>query len=63
MVLEYADMGDLEGYINQIYFVQNKRFPERRIWRYFNQISAAIAFMHEKRLLHRGKLFFKWHNC
>jgi len=53
MVLEYADLGDLEGYINEAYFVRNIHLPERRIWRFFTQIAAAISFMHGKRLLHR----------
>lgn len=54
MVLEYADLGDLETHINDTYFNKNKRIPERRIWRFFTQISSAIAYMHGRRLLHRG---------
>jgi len=53
MVLEYADGGDLEGYINRAYFSLQERLPERRIWRFFHQISSAISYMHKMRLLHR----------
>lgn len=57
MVLEYANQGDLENYINEAYFIHGVRLPERRIWRFFNQIASAIAYMHTNRLLHRGSLF------
>jgi serine/threonine protein kinase len=61
MVLEYADMGDLENYINEAYFVRGIRLPERRIWRFFNQIASAIAYMHTNRVLHRGNFTFFLH--
>lgn len=54
MVLEYADNGDLESYINETYFHRNMRLPERRIWRFLDQIASAVAYMHQKNLLHRG---------
>jgi len=53
MVLEYADLGDLETYINKAFYIHNIRLPERRIWRFFNQISSAISYMHSNRVLHR----------
>ncbi|CAD5225629.1 unnamed protein product [Bursaphelenchus xylophilus] len=53
MVMEYMPNGDLERYIHTTFLSKNKLTPEARIWLYFEQISAAIEFMHSKRIIHR----------
>ncbi|KAI6221881.1 Serine/threonine-protein kinase Nek6 [Aphelenchoides fujianensis] len=53
LVLEYADRGNLEQLIKDTYLTKQKRLPEAQIWRLFAQIAAAIAHVHEKRILHR----------
>lgn len=55
LVLEYANRGNLEQLITDTYFTKHKRLPEAQIWRLFAQIAAAIAHVHERRILHRGK--------
>ncbi|KAI6233201.1 Serine/threonine-protein kinase Nek6 [Aphelenchoides fujianensis] len=52
LLLEYANRGTLEQLITDAYFTKQERLPEAQIWRLFSQIAAAIAHVHEKRILH-----------
>lgn len=52
IVLELADGGDMAKLIK--YFRRNKQLmKEALIWRYFQQICAALEHMHSKRVMHR----------
>ncbi|KAI6242197.1 hypothetical protein M3Y99_00260800 [Aphelenchoides fujianensis] len=53
LVLEFASRGNLEQLITDTYFTKQRRLPEAQIWRLFAQIAAAIAHVHERRILHR----------
>ncbi|KAI6230544.1 Serine/threonine-protein kinase Nek7-like protein [Aphelenchoides fujianensis] len=53
LLLEYANRGNLEQLITDAYFTKQERLPEEQIWRLFPQIAAAIAHVHERRILHR----------
>ncbi|KAI6232844.1 Serine/threonine-protein kinase Nek6 isoform X1 [Aphelenchoides fujianensis] len=53
LLLEYANRGTLRQLITDAYFTRQERLPEGQIWRLFSQIAAAIAHVHERRILHR----------
>lgn len=54
IVLELAEAGDLATLIK--HFRKAKRLiHEKTVWKYFVQISAAINYMHSKRIMHRGR--------
>lgn len=52
IVLEWAVAGDLKRMLKRVRAKQS-RFHERVIWNYFAQISCALAYMHEHRMIHR----------
>jgi len=52
IVMEYADAGDLARLISSLKS-KKQRLPEQYIWKYFCQITKALAYMHDQRVMHR----------
>jgi pyruvate/2-oxoglutarate/acetoin dehydrogenase E1 component len=55
IALELADAGDLASMIKH-FKGKEKPLPEASIWKFFVQICAGVNHMHEKRIMHRGKI-------
>lgn len=52
IIMEYADKGDLESVIKT--HLKNKTLiEEKKIWNYFIQVCLAVAYIHEKNIIHR----------
>lgn len=52
IVMEYAEGGDLHHLI-AIQKEKRRHFPEREVWRYASELVAAIAYLHQRGILHR----------
>ena len=50
IVMEYASQGDLYEKIKQ---QKSKLFPEEKLVDWFIQISMAVKYIHDRRILHR----------
>jgi 5'-AMP-activated protein kinase catalytic alpha subunit len=51
LVMEYAKGGELFQYI-----VQRERLKEQVAARFLLQLIGAIDYLHQKKIIHRGKL-------
>lgn len=52
IVYEWAAAGDLKRQLRKAQ-ERGSGFEERVIWKYFSQISNAVKYMHDKRIMHR----------
>lgn len=52
IIMEYCDGGDLSHYLN-IHMKTGKFLSEEKIWKFFIQICLGIAYIHNKKILHR----------
>jgi NIMA (never in mitosis gene a)-related kinase len=52
IVMEYCDGGDLSNFLN-IQMKTGKLPNEDKIWKFFIQISLGLAYIHNKKILHR----------
>ena len=52
IIMEYCDNGDLNTYIQNQKKLK-KYLPENEIWNFFIQISLGLAYIHNKKILHR----------
>lgn len=50
MVMEYANRGDLSGYLNRI--GKTIDLPEQRLVKFFIQICVALNYIHKKQIVH-----------
>lgn len=48
VIMQYCDKGDLLQYLKTVQVL-----PHRTIWRIFIRIIAGLAYLHDKRILHR----------
>lgn len=52
IIMEYAEGGDLQKHLRQ--FRQNKKkFAEKEIWRYAEELASAISYLHTRNIIHR----------
>ena len=59
IVMDYAGRGDLSKVIRR-HKISRIPLKEERIWKYISQISSAVSFLHNHRILHRD---LKAANC
>jgi len=52
MVLEYCDGGSLQDKIKSAQ-LNNFRFPEEKVLMWTTQITSAVIYIHERKILHR----------
>lgn len=52
IILEWADKGDLKKLIRK-HDKENEKMDEIKIVEYLKQLSSALYYMHDKRILHR----------
>jgi NIMA (never in mitosis gene a)-related kinase len=50
IVMEYADAGDLDQYLKTL---KKRYLPESEVLRIFIQISLALKYIHDRKILHR----------
>ena len=65
IIMEYCEEGDLGTLINNL--IQNNiNLSEQQIWHFFIQISLGLAYIHNKKILHRDlkpmNIFLKKNN-
>lgn len=53
LTMEYFPEGNLSQFIKK-YQQQNKQIPEEIIKSFIKQIAAALAFMHDKNVVHKN---------
>jgi NIMA (never in mitosis gene a)-related kinase len=51
--MEYCDGGDLCHYLENYRKNNSRAMSEDRIWRYFIQMCLGLAYIHNKKILHR----------
>ncbi|EGR29124.1 protein kinase domain protein [Ichthyophthirius multifiliis] len=52
IIMEYCEEGDLSYHI-KLQIVNRQNFPERDILNWFIQLSSALIYIHQKKILHR----------
>ena len=52
IVMEYAEGGDLHQLIG-VQKEKRRHFPEREVWKYASELVSAVAYLHQRGILHR----------
>lgn len=52
IVMEYAEGGDLHHLIG-VQKEKRRHFPEREVWKYASELVSAVAYLHQRGILHR----------